>query len=78
MKKHVLLSAMLLAATGAMAQLPPNSNAPDFTTTDIDGNTQNLYDYLDQGYTVFLDISATWCGPCWNYHQSGALEDLYT
>jgi hypothetical protein len=24
-----------------------------------------------------MDVSATWCGPCWSYHQSGALEDLY-
>jgi hypothetical protein len=24
-----------------------------------------------------LDISATWCGPCWNYHTGGALEDLW-
>jgi hypothetical protein len=78
MKKKLLLSAMMLSAAGAMAQLPPNSFAPDFTATDIDGNTQHLYDYLDQGYTVFLDISAAWCGPCWNYHNTGALEDLYT
>jgi hypothetical protein len=40
--------------------------------------TYTLYDYLDAGYTVFLDVSATWCVPCWNYHTSGALEDLYT
>src|SRR5690606_27460594 len=24
-----------------------------------------------------IDISATWCGPCWNYHSSHALADLY-
>jgi hypothetical protein len=36
-----------------------------------------LYNYLDQGYTVFLDVSATWCGPCWNFHISGALDELY-
>jgi hypothetical protein len=39
--------------------------------------TYNLYDYLDAGYTVILDVSATWCGPCWNYHLSGAFEDVY-
>src|SRR4029078_7966835 len=27
--------------------------------------------------TVFIDISATWCNPCWNYHNTGNLENLY-
>ncbi len=78
MKKKLLLSAMVLSAAGAMAQLPPNSYAPDFTATDINGISQNLYAYTDSGYTVFLDIFATWCGPCWNYNNTHALDDLYT
>lgn len=61
----------------ATAQMPDNSICPDFTGTDINGNTHNLYEYLDQGYTVIVDVSATWCGPCWNYHNGGALEDLW-
>ena len=75
--KHTLLAASLALSTGVMAQLPPNSVAPDFTATDINGVSHHLYDYLDQGYTVILDISATWCGPCWSYHNSGNLENLY-
>jgi hypothetical protein len=78
--KKILLSAILcssLFASKSIAQLPDGSVAPDFTTTDVNGNTHNLYDYLNQGYTVVMDISATWCGPCWNYHAGGALEDLW-
>jgi hypothetical protein len=51
--------------------------APDFTVVDLNGVSHNLYSILDQGYTVFLDFSAIWCNPCWGYHTSGALEDLY-
>ena len=78
--KKILLSAILcssLFASKSIAQLPDGSIAPDFTTVDVNGNSHNLYDYLDAGYTVVMDISATWCGPCWNYHTGGALEELW-
>jgi PKD repeat protein len=51
--------------------------APNFTTTDLNGNVHTLYDYLNSGKTVIIDISATWCQPCWNYHTNGALKDVY-
>ena len=85
--KKTLLSLALLTGLSAQAQLPANSIANDFTVTayqswlsgagmNSDG-TYNLYDYLDAGYTVIFDVSATWCGPCWNYHNTGVLEELY-
>ncbi len=67
----------VMSSTMSFAQLPAGSYGQDFTITDQFGTTHNLYDYLDQGYTVFLDVSATWCGPCWNFHLSGALDELY-
>ena len=48
----------------SFAQLADGSVAPDFTVTDINGNSHRLYDYLNNGYTVIIDISATWCPPC--------------
>ena len=78
MNKHLLITLITLFSFQSLfAQLPSGSIAPDFELTDLNGNTHRLYDYTDQGYTVFIDFSAVWCGPCWGYHQTGALEDLY-
>ena len=69
--KRILLAfsaILLLGSASVKAQLPNGSVAPDFTATDINGVEHHLYDYLAQGYTVVLDVSATWCGPCWSYH----------
>jgi thiol-disulfide isomerase/thioredoxin len=78
MKKSLLFSTALLLAGSLSAQMPDGSICPDFTGTDLNGNTHNLYSYLDQGYTVIVDVSATWCGPCWSYHNTHALSNLYT
>lgn len=76
MKHYLALAALCYALTG-FAQLPNGSVAPDFTITDIEGEEHNLYSYLDSGYAVIIDFSATWCGPCWNYHTSGVFEEIY-
>lgn len=79
MKKALLTASAAVLLSGAVsAQLPDNSVCPDFTGTDLNGNSHNLYSLLDSGYTVFIDVSATWCGPCWNYHNTHALKNLYT
>ena len=73
----LLLIVAIFTFNNLKAQMPNGSMAPDFTLIDLDGTSHNLYTYLDNGYTVFIDFSAIWCSPCWNYHTSGALEDLY-
>ncbi len=66
-----------LLSVSSQAQLSDGSIAPDFTFTDMNGNSHNLYTYLDQGYTVYLDVFATWCPPCWSYHNAHHLKSLY-
>ena len=75
--KLLLLTLISFFTLTLSAQLPNGSTAPDWTLTDVNGTAHNLYNYLDNSYTVFLDFSAVWCGPCWGYHTSGALESLY-
>ena len=77
MKKTLLLIFCFAPFAVLWSQLPNNSIAPDWTLTDIDGNTHTLYDYLDDGKTVYLKFSATWCGTCWTYHNTGAFGDMW-
>ena len=77
MKKLLLLLTMVFSVAVANAQMADGSVVPNFTTTDLNGNTIELYDLLDQGYVVAIDVFATWCGPCWNYHETNALKDFY-
>ncbi|MBC7774932.1 MAG: redoxin family protein, partial [Phycisphaerae bacterium] len=78
MKKLFLLIAFYtLCWSLASAQVPSGSVAPNFSGTDLNGNTYTLYDLLEEGKTVYIDLFATWCPPCWSYAHSGAMETIY-
>ncbi len=79
MKKIYLSIVQLLAFAGLAFAQPSNGTVvPDFTVTDINGTSHNLYSYLNSGKTVVIDYFATWCSICWSYHNTAnRLKTLY-
>lgn len=78
MKKLLpLLAFATLFAHPLHSQLPDGIVAPNFTATDINGNTWTLYDLLDQGKSVVLFFGATWSYGSWEYLQSGRLNQVW-
>lgn len=76
MKKLFLSIATLVISIQGFAQI--GATAPNFNVTDINGNQHRLYeDILDLGLIAVVDVSATWCGPCWSLHQSNVLKQLH-
>lgn len=75
--KHLFFALAFAFHFSAVAQLANGTVAPDFTLTDYYGNPHNLYSYLNDGKTVFVEFFAAHCPSCWAYHQTSRLKNMY-
>jgi PKD repeat protein len=92
MKKILLVALALTLGLSASAQMRKNVYAPEkstkdgpawsqihtpFSTQDINGNPVNVADTLAAGKAIVIDYSATWCNPCYRFHNSKVLEAIH-
>ena len=71
-KTSVIITIMALAASAFAADI--GKPAPDFTATDINGNTVHLSDY--KGKIVVIESYNSDCPYCHNQYKTGAMQDL--
>ena len=74
MKYAITLLCIFNFITGAFAAAQIGKPAPDFTATDINGQTQQLSDY--KGKIVILESYNQDCPFCHNHYQTGAMQEL--
>ena len=73
----ILLICLTFLANAQTGMLNGSGYAPDITVTDINGNTHNLYNYLDSGKVVVLELMSVTCGHCQS-HAAGTENSYQT
>ena len=74
MKRAITLLALFGVVGAALAASEVGKPAPDFTATDINGQSHKLSDY--NGKIVVLESYNLDCPYCHNQYRSGAMQEL--
>ena len=62
--KNYLIIVLCFAILKGIAQPAVNDTVPDFSIVDVNGNTHQLYSYLEEGKYVCIDFFGTTCAQC--------------
>ncbi|HEY3385475.1 MAG TPA: hypothetical protein VGK46_03130, partial [Saprospiraceae bacterium] len=74
----IIASTATSSAQESKRGLDNGSNVPGITVLDLDRKYHNVFDYLDQGKFVVLDLFWVKCEPCWEYYNTGKLQAVHT
>ncbi|MDC0204673.1 redoxin domain-containing protein, partial [Flavobacteriales bacterium] len=78
--KKILILLLAISPFFASAQsglLNGTGYAPNFTVTDLNGISHTIYDYLDSGKVVVLELMSVTCGHCQS-HAAGTENSYQT
>ena len=73
MKKIFTLFISLFFVSFAYAQW----NGSFWSANDMNGTSHSLTTHTNEDKAVLVDVSAHWCPPCFSWHQTGIMEELY-
>ncbi len=77
MKKRLLIFLIgIWSITSLEAQLMDGTVCPNFTAVDLQGNSWDLYQLLDNNQRVVLNFFTAWDATSWSYYQSAELQRL--
>ncbi len=74
MKRITYLFIFVFISNICLAQIADGSLAPNVSGIDINGNKYDIHEILESGKGVIIEISATWCSPCYHIHKTHFLD----
>lgn len=74
---RIFILILISISINTRAQLADGSVCPDISIADLSGNTINIYDELNQGRSVIINVFAAWSPLSWDYHTQGVLQSVY-